>query len=349
MKAKCPLKRTIMIVLFLRLGAFPVAGFIPVQKVAATEPDVSGKAGLSIARPCEGRAIRLDKVAQEKGGILAAPLKSIFHTPKLRAYGVVLSPESLADLRNRHTQAKARMENAATRFEISKKEYERLKKLNADNRNVSDRELQAAEATYRTDQVNARSAQEALVVLKGIIQAQWGEIITGWLWSGAPAFYRLMQQLEVLVQITLPRDASIAQMPETIEIRSLHDSLIKASFVSASPHTESRFQGLSYFYLASAATGLLPSGMAVTADVPAGSRMKGFFIPGSAVVWLHGDPWVYVQHDKQNFVRCKVSTGKPLENGYFVTDDYTSADHIVIRGAQLILSEEFRSRIEGGD
>jgi hypothetical protein len=349
MKGKCILKPTIIIAIILSLGAFPVPGFIPVLKAAATEPEGSGKAGLSGSKPCEGRVIRLDKAAQEKGGILAAPLKTIFHTPELRAYGVVLSPESLADLRNRHTQARAQMENAATRFEISKKEYERLKKLNADNRNVSDRELQAAESTYRTDKVNARTAHEALVVLKGIIQAQWGEIITGWLWSGAPAFDRLLQQLEVLVQITLPRDAFIARMPETVEIRSLNNSLIKASFVSASPRTEARIQGLSYFYLASAATGMLPAGMTVTADVPAGSRMKGFFIPGSAVVWLHGNPWVYVQQDEQNFVRCKVSTGKPLENGYFVADDYTGADRIVIRGAQLILSEEFRSRIEGVD
>ena len=349
MKATCIRQITVTIAIFLSLGAFPASGFIPVQKFAAAEPEATGKAGLSAPKPCEGRVIRLDKVAQEKGGILAAPLKTIFHTPEIRAYGVVLSTESLADLRNRHAQAKAQLENAATRLGISQKEYERLKKLNADNRNVSDRELQAAEATYRTDKVNAHAAQEALVVLKGIFQAQWGEIITGWLWSGGPAFDRLLQQLEVLVQITLPRDASIDRMPETIDIRSLNDSLIKASFVSASPRTESRIQGLSYFYLASAATGMLPAGMTVTADLPAGPRMKGFFIPVSAVVWLHGDLWVYVQQDEQNFVRCKVSTGNPLENGYFVADDYTSADRIVIRGAQLILSEEFRSRIEGGD
>lgn len=349
MQAKCILKLTIMTILFSSLGAFAVSGFIPVQKAAATEPEGSVKAGLSGSKPCEGRAVRLDKVAQEKGGILAAPLKTAFHTPVIRAYGVVLSSESLAELRNRHAQAKAQIENARTRLGISQKEYERLKKLNADNRNVSDRELQAAEATYRTDKVNAHTAQEGLVVLKGLFQAQWGEIITGWLWSGDPAFDNLMQQLEVLVQITLPRDAYISPMPDAIEIRSLKDSRIKASFVSASPRTESRIQGLSYFYLASTASGMLPAGMTVTADVPAGSRMKGFFIPESAVVWLHGNPWVYVQQNEQNFVRCKVSTGEPLENGYFVTADYTSADHIVIKGAQLILSEEFRSRIEGGE
>ncbi|MEJ2164511.1 MAG: hypothetical protein P8185_17985 [Deltaproteobacteria bacterium] len=348
MKSTHLLKPTAMIALFLSLGAFVLHEAIQAQS-RAERPANSSKAALPVKRVCEGRAARMDKAARDKSGIMTAPLKTVLHRQEFRAYGMVLALENLADLRNRHMQAKAQMENAIIRLEISQKEYDRLKKLNAENKNISDRELQAAEATYRIDAVNARTAHETLDVLKGSVQAQWGEVITGWLWSGSSDFDRLIQQLEILIQITLPRGVYMDRMPETVRIRGLNDARIPARFISASPRTDPRIQGLSYFYIASTKTEILPSGITVIVDVPVGLQVQGFFIPGSAVVWWHGSSWIYVQQDEQNFVRCEVSTENPVEEGYFVTEGFSGTERIVTQGAQLLLSEELRARIEGGD
>jgi hypothetical protein len=41
-----------------------------------------------------------------------------------------------------------------------------------------------------------------------------------------------------------------------------------------------------------------------------------------------------------------VSTDTPLPNGYFITSEFKPGDRILIRGAQFLLSEEFRSQIQ---
>ena len=60
-------------------------------------------------------------------------------------------------------------------------------------------------------------------------------------------------------------------------------------------------------------------------------------IPDSAVVHLQGKEWVYLKKDTERFVRKEISPTTPLKAG----------DFLVVTGAQLILSEEFRAQITG--
>lgn len=58
-------------------------------------------------------------------------------------------------------------------------------------------------------------------------------------------------------------------------------------------------------------------------------------IPASAVVHLQGKEWIYLKKDSERFIRKEIST--PLKPG----------EILVVTGAQLILSEEFRGQITG--
>jgi hypothetical protein len=72
-------------------------------------------------------------------------------------------------------------------------------------------------------------------------------------------------------------------------------------------------------------------------------------IPSSAVVWLNNKAWIYVQKDEDHFVRGAVSTEEPFKDGWLVEKNTIDGNKIIISGAQLLLSEEFRSQIPVGE
>jgi hypothetical protein len=75
----------------------------------------------------------------------------------------------------------------------------------------------------------------------------------------------------------------------------------------------------------------------------------GVVIPDSAVVWLDGRAWAYVQKGRESFIRQEVVTSHPVVKGWFVTKKFQNGDRVVVQGAQLLLSEEFRAQIQIGD
>lgn len=61
-------------------------------------------------------------------------------------------------------------------------------------------------------------------------------------------------------------------------------------------------------------------------------------IPESAVVWLDGKPWVYVEQAPGHFVRRELEASRIAPNA-----------RVVITGAQMLLSQEFRAQIQVGE
>lgn len=76
------------------------------------------------------------------------------------------------------------------------------------------------------------------------------------------------------------------------------------------------------------------------------SEWRGSKIPDSAVIHLDGREWVYLKKDSERFVTKETSSATQ-----FVRKEISPAtslkvgDLIVVTGAQLILSEEFRAQI----
>lgn len=292
--------------------------------------------------------IRAGGPAREKAGILVSKLRPMSYVKEIQAYGRVLQLQSLADLRKNYVEAKARTQNAATKLAVSKKEYERLKALNEDNKNISDKAVQSAEAVLQSDGVDERAARDMLSTVEGAALQQYGNVVTQWLSDGSPAVYRLIRQQDLLIQVTLPSGTEISPIPENVTIRSGDGRPVSAHFVSRSPQTDPRIQGSSFFYVTSANSSLLP-GMNVTASLPLSVRSKGFFVPVSSVVWWQGRPWVYLKKDREKFVRQAVSTENPVPDGYFATEGFKTGELIVVQGAQQLLSEEFLPKSRGGE
>ena len=62
-----------------------------------------------------------------------------------------------------------------------------------------------------------------------------------------------------------------------------------------------------------------------------------------------GKAWAYVQIDDALFLRRAVTTERETPEGWFVDEGFAPGDHLVITGAQMLLSEEFRWQIQGDD
>lgn len=344
------LKSILTIIVLASVGALLIWAFIEGRKELATEQErerpVKSASRVSIQ---DGESIvTLDPATQIRSGIIVTPLEPVSHHGELRAYGMVLQPQDLIDLRNSYTVAEAQLEKAQAGLEVSRKTYERLKALRENNRNISDKALQAAEATWRSDEAEARAVEQALRALEDAARQRWGEVITRWLFDGSSAFDRLMQQQDVLIQITLPSGAQIASAPQSARVQAVTGTLTSATLLSPSPRTDPRIQGMSFFYLAPAQTGLLP-GMNVIAYLPVGPKVSGVIVPDSAVVWWQGKAWVYVQKDTGPFARREIPTDRPVQNGWFIEKGFSAGDRLVTSGAQLLLSEEFRAQIQVGE
>ena len=304
-------------------------------------PASSGKAGEQV--------VVLDQATEMKSGVAAAPLQPISYHRQLQAYGVVLPLQGLIDLRNSIETARSQWEKAAAMLETSRREYERLKVLHADDRNVSDKALQTAEAAWKADEANVRAARAALNAIEQNARQQWGGVLAKAASDGSPLFKRLAEQQEVLLQITAPSGVHIPQPPRTAGIRLADEAEAfgAASLISPAPRTDARLQGTSYFYSA-AAPSLLP-GMNVTAYLPYGEKTQCVVIPASAVVWWQGKAWIYVQEGAQHYARQEIPTDNPIEDGWFASKEFKTGEKIVVTGAQMLLSQEFRSQIQSGE
>ena len=290
--------------------------------------------------------ITVDRATQRISGLVAASLEPHVYQAEVKAYGTVVGLQDLVDVRNSFVAAKVHLEQARIELTVSRKEYERLKALHADHQNISDKALQAAEAKWRADEANARAAQAALHLVEDAARQRWGSVLAVSVSEASPAVDRLLRQQDLLMQLTLPPGTHLPSAPQTARVQVTDGTLISATLVSPSPHTDPRVQGLSFFYVASAATPRLVPGMNVLAYLPVGPQVSGVVIPAPAIVWWQGKAWVYVQQGADRFVRREVPTENQVHDGWFVTREFSAGDRLVVRGAQALLSEEFRARIQ---
>ena len=284
--------------------------------------------------------VTLDKSTLIKSGIVVESLKPVSYQRKLKAYGTVTELQSLIDLNNAYASALARVKKTEAVLNASRKEYERLKALYEDNRNISAKAIQATEATLLSNEADALSAQNALHAVEASVGQRWGSVLARWLFDSSHPLKRLMQQKDVLIQITLPAGIHLGSAPQNALVQTADGKVVSAKLVSPSPRTDPRIQGMSFFYITSARlSGLLP-GMNVIAYLQVGPKTQGVLIPDSAVVWWQGRAWVYVQKEPGQFVRREVTTETPVKDGWFISKNLNAGDNVVIRGAQLLMSEE---------
>jgi hypothetical protein len=298
---------------------------------------VSGKSGDLV--------ITLDAETQQRSGIRTATLPSTPHAEELRAYGMVLDVARLTELSNNYANAKAQVQTALAKLAMSKPAYDRAQKLfNSETHVVSQAQVQAAEAAFGTDQASLVAAEAQVRSLTATAYQEWGSVLGKSLVDDSPMIKALIERQSFLLQITLPPGVTLAVPPATASIETgkvRHE----ITFVSPATRIDPRVQGISFFYAATASSGVLP-GMNVLAFLPSGKSIEGVGVPASAVVWLQGQAWVYRRTGPETFTRVAIAADLPAPGGGYIANDVPKDAEIVTHGAQLLLSEEFRAQIQ---
>ncbi len=298
-----------------------------------------------VRAPTSGNLVVLRKGAAAQSGIRAEPLAEIVRSGELMAYGTVVDMGELLLWLNDYAKASGELEKRRAQLAVSRNEYLRLKELHDNNHNVSDKVLQSAEGKLRSDEAEVRTAERSYRNLHWTARERWGGVIAGWLMEGNPVLERLVRQEVALVLLTVPAAAPIPSPPRSIQVKGMVGRPVNARLVSRSPRMQRDIQGASYYYLASPSAGTLLPGMNVVATISVGVTAKGVFAPAAAVVWWRGRAWGYLQRNGEEYERIEIPTGHPVQGGWFVAGGLSGAGRVVVTGAQLLLSEELRSRI----
>ena len=342
-------KLLLVSVVVIALTALLIFAFIQGRAEFAKEQEREApvKTPSRVSMASDESVVSIDNATQAKSGMIVSALKTNTTPLEQQAYATVLPVQDLADARNNYVTAKAQLEKAQASLDVARKEYQRLTELHNDDRNVSDKMFQAGTAALKTEEANVHAAQTTVQSTTNSVVQRYGDVITGWLVNDTPTLKRVLQQQDVLIQVTYPVNASHATPPKVIRVQTGENIFATANLIARSPRIDPRIQGISYFYIAPAQ--MLVPGMNVLAFLPTQNEAQGVVVPQSAVVWWQGKAWIYVQKNDDRFARREIPTEQPVENGFVVRSGLTPNDHIVVDGAQLLLSEEFRSQIQVGE
>jgi hypothetical protein len=287
--------------------------------------------------------------------VVRAPVAGTLHATPDRAWpmlgqslppGLVLGqlePRLLpTDRLNFTTQlatARADLNSSLASVAAAQSAYNRSKALNADNKNVSDKAVQEAEARLATEQAKQRAARANVNSLEVSLQPG------GTIGDRPMVAERGGEVVDVLIQ---PGEAveQGASIPAGFE----DHAPLPAERVAVAPATDPHTQGISLLYrLKKTLFGLRP-GTAITALLPVpGPLRQGVLIPRSAIVEQGGKSWVYIETSDERFTRRAVRLDLSLPNGFVAVYGFSPGDRVVVVGAQSLLSEEFKSENEADE
>lgn len=301
----------------------------------------------SAAGSGEPGTVRLTADQQHQIGLQTAVLEAATHAEQFRAYGAVLDVARITDLTNSYANAQAQLQTAQAKFDVAKSAFERAQSL-VHSAILAKRDAEAAEGTFRTDQASLTAAESQLKTLAATARQEWGPVIGKGVVERSPQVVQLIERDQFLVQVTLPPGVVLAEPPRAALAQApSRNANIDLQYVSPATRTDARIQGLSYFFVASGDSGLLP-GMNTTVYVPSGKTYEGVFLEDTAIVQWQGRSWVYLRAGPDTFKRHPISTDQPVSDDDYVVQDIPPGSEIVIQGAQVLLSEEAKSELRGG-
>jgi multidrug efflux pump subunit AcrA (membrane-fusion protein) len=228
----------------------------------------------------------------------------------------------------------------------SRAEYERARLLHSEQQNVSLKDFEAARAKFQADraQLNLqyqRLADEWGVRLSAMTPAERASLIDA-----------LTKRIAGIIRLSLPPGQSLSQEPREARIAVLgyETQPLATRMIWSAPTADSHLQGQGFLLEVQAQGFPLRPGTAVTGHLESpGTAKPGVVVPEAAVVRTGDRAWAYVQIAPTQFERRQLEVTMPAARGWFVTSGFAAGDHVVVTGAQALLSEELKSQIEVKD
>lgn len=291
--------------------------------------------------PAEGSTTTSDEssvtmpheTAQQNGITVVALQPASQQSTVIIGNATVIDVTDLVSTASQYAGALAQRDQAAAHLQASRATFERLRALNADNHNVSDRAVQEASAAAASDEASVRSADVSALAAEAAARQRWGAVLARGIIGGAPWARQLASREAVLVEAAFTNEAT---PPQQIEITGAMGRMVMARHLAVSPRVDARLQKPVHDYLAPAAE--LPVGLITSIHAPLTQR-GGVLVPKSAVVWHGPQALVFVEDRPGHYVQHPISAQTPLEGGFF-EPSLQPGTRIVTAGAQQLLSEQ---------
>ncbi|MDH5358310.1 MAG: hypothetical protein OEY48_06265 [Gammaproteobacteria bacterium] len=295
--------------------------------------------------------VRIDDEISDYVGIETLALVETHFSPESKALAKVVDLKPLLVLQARHNKALASLNVAKVVEQSALEELKRLKSLAKGTGSVAVKNVNYAQASWREASAALQGLNFELQAVKDEAIQSWGETVAGWLLAtDSEQWQRLLTHQESLLLVVLPVGLSMSPKVDVIRIARDGDRQQgrKAYFVSPALSTDQIIQGETYYFKTD--NGNLRAGMRLDAWLPQGDdELTGVFVPEQAVVWYAGHRWAYVQVDEDIYQRRSLQSGLTAVGGLFMQNSINVGDELVINGAQMLLSEEFRWQIQDED
>ena len=276
-----------------------------------------------------------------------------------------LVPFERVDLDARLTNARGDVSALEATLAVSKATYDRTKALNADDKNMSDRAVQEAQAKVKADEARLNAARKNVAKFEAAAKTeagqtgpmplvtQAGEVVEliarpNEAVESGQAILRVARFDKMLARVDLPAGEVAASKISTARIVAVgrEEQQVRGERVALVPLADPRTLGEGYLFRVAGLGGMLRPGAAVTAYLQIdGKPSTGFLIPQSAVVRTGGKTWIYRQVADDKYTRQEVTLASGSNRGWLVAG-VTERDRVVTVGAQLLLSEEQKSQIQ---
>jgi hypothetical protein len=297
------------------------------------------------------RQIVLDDEALEYAGIETLSLKKVHFFPEENAFAKVISLNELLVLRADYNQIRAELSVLQVAENAARQEFERLKKLSKTTSSVAAKNVTYAEVEWSAAKAKQQGLHYKIADMKALAMQKWGETISNWVFEGnSKQWQRLTARQDSLLLLTLPIMMNLSDTVNDIRVSQTEsrDQARKAYFVDTANISGQHSHGETYFF--KTVTGRLRDGMLLNAWIPkVTEELEGFYIPEQAIVWYSGQPAVFVEVEEGEYHRRELIEPEVAAGGVYVTQGMAIDDELVIRGAQMLLSEEFSWQIMDED
>jgi hypothetical protein len=298
------------------------------------------------------KAIQLnEKIVATSGLEFEAP-KGIFFKPEFIAYAAVIDIEPLVSLKTERQVMLAEqkiLQNDLTNYNKILKRAEALHKV----KSLSTRDLEKnrADRDLKASRLSAMNTRLSSFEYK--IKSLWGETLASFILGQdkKQVFDALASYKTSLILLSLTKNRTLEHNQEKvfINITNNRETAFIAKYLDKANRVSNPLYGESYMYSINARN--LRVGTRLFAWIEeSGENIEGIFIPESAVVWYANQPWIYLKHDENLFLRKSLGDARKIDKGWLIEDDaLVGSDLVVTRGGQTLLSEEFKWAIPDED
>ncbi|MDF1582737.1 MAG: hypothetical protein RQ733_04695 [Methyloprofundus sp.] len=294
--------------------------------------------------------LAIEKSIQRVSGITTIKLHNTFFNPKIETFASLVDLLPLLQARASYFKASAEQQTALLQLEQAQRDLLLAQNLQHENA-LSTRKLREQKNLLDIAKVNAQATQYQSATLRLQSEAQWGKTLSHWFLSDQdPHFLDLSQGHQQLYLLYLPKQLATPPTTVALQTANQNESEQSAKLISYAPiYGINQQAGTPYFYLTDSAFN--GHHQRVKAQIPMQkANLSGVIIPASALVWHLGQPFVYTKIDDQHFKRIQIDQKKLINSGnYFIQQALQQDDILVISGAQMLLSEEFRGQIPAED